>query len=953
MGSIDGQMGNDCTSYAAHFSNASHMQSPISPRSTVSSRHVFKCRRNRKQPLHLFLTTAAWALCLFILAGIPPTTSAQPNGNDRRTNEDFLFDLANAPIVDLTPFQIRLFASEGRNLQLSEGSITAVRKETQRYVDDHLRELYTEQGYQFDFVRLEVLDSSVVVRTASNNGGGRARRRDRRTLRGRRSLHAVPTDQRTLQDDNGGDEGTAITLGGEVTFVDRPVPEQWKIESNFLSAIRHYDDLREALLTSEDPALRLVDTVEVKSMASVQQEQDLSVIEGGKDVLPSWMGDVVGDIDGGKGEEKDIEGNQEAVGDDNDKDNDVDTAEVEDDNENDLPTEITPSIGGSDQAPTLDEGPNDYPKGTAVSAEKGPPMPTADPSGGTSTATIAIIVLAVLLGLAFVAALAILLIKRRNARSDELINKWTVGDDIGYDAAISPTATGESGGSNVFANEDHAMKAVHVASGTLDAAGPAESSENSPNDPTYSSASTLKPQSFARGMSSPGIGRPDAVSPTASGSQQTHAAPQHSHAPHNVSDPEPEEEGNNAVKMRSLLASGVSRLPPTPHISEQKVVRITPLLPPRDRARSCGTKSTCSQDEIVTNNVATVRPNLSTNDSLNSGSRPPMHLGPTAGAFPTSAPGSHYVSRNSLRSFASSSYQTSVDGEAQHSGAYPGFPHNGIDALHPMDWSCRGSETEGEDGEAESVGNSTLTTECPPDAKAGAYPALPASLLDGAGGGRVKDCAAADVPTVPASFPNNADHESDTDRESPRNLSSPQTRETSSDLLSPSTGTGTMTSRGSSTARSGEGANQLIKDLLWLEGKLADVRASKARDTTGGDQNHAALFSPVGKTSGNRDPYKDREAKRRKDTQSIVCRDCFAPPGKLHIVIHTTKDGPAVHSIREGSALEGHLFPEDLIVAVDDVDTRSYPAEEVIKMLSDKMDSERKITVLHFEDNGQ
>ena len=162
-----------------------------------------------------------------------------------------------------------------------------------------------------------------------------------------------------------------------------------------------------------------------------------------------------------------------------------------------------------------------------------------------------------------------------------------------------------------------------------------------------------------------------------------------------------------------------------------------------------------------------------------------------------------------------------------------------------------------------------------------------------------------------------------------------------------------MTSRASSTARSGEGANQLIKDLLWLEGKLADVRASKAKASTGGDQNHAALFSPVGKTSGNRDPYKDREAKRRKDTQSIVCRDCYAPPGKLHIVIHTTKDGPAVHSIREGSALEGHLFPEDLIVAVDDVDTRSFPAEEVIKMLSDKMDSERKITVLHFEDNGQ
>jgi len=288
---------------------------------------------------------------------------------------------------------------------------------------------------------------------------------------------------------------------------------------------------------------------------------------------------------------------------------------------------------------------------------------------------------------------------------------------------------------------------------------------------------------------------------------------------------------------------------------------------------------------------------------------------------------------------ASSSYQTSLDGDTHHSGAYPGFPHNGIDALHPMDWSCRGSDTEGEYGEAQSVGNSTFTTDCPPNAETGAYPALPASLLDGAGGGR-------------AAAP--ADPESDIDGESPQDLYSPQPRETPSNLLSPSTGTGTMASRASSTDRSGEGTNQFIRDLLWLEGKLAGAQASKARATTGGDQNHASLFSPVGKTSGNRDPYKDRQAKRRKDTQSIVCRDCNAPPGKLHIVIHTTKDGPAVHSIREGSSMEGHLFPEDLIVAVDDIDTRSFSAEDVIKMLSDRMGSERKITVLHFEeDNGQ
>ena len=84
---------------------------------------------------------------------------------------------------------------------------------------------------------------------------------------------------------------------------------------------------------------------------------------------------------------------------------------------------------------------------------------------------------------------------------------------------------------------------------------------------------------------------------------------------------------------------------------------------------------------------------------------------------------------------------------------------------------------------------------------------------------------------------------------------------------------------------------------------------------------------------------------------SIVCRDCYAPPGKLHIVIHSTKDGPSVHTVKEGSSLEGHIFPGDLIIAVDNVDTRSYTAEQVMKMMAAKSSFERKITVLHFEED--
>ncbi|KAL3942225.1 MAG: hypothetical protein SGBAC_003534 [Bacillariaceae sp.] len=86
---------------------------------------------------------------------------------------------------------------------------------------------------------------------------------------------------------------------------------------------------------------------------------------------------------------------------------------------------------------------------------------------------------------------------------------------------------------------------------------------------------------------------------------------------------------------------------------------------------------------------------------------------------------------------------------------------------------------------------------------------------------------------------------------------------------------------------------------------------------------------------------------------SIVCRDCYAPPGKLNIVIHSTKDGPAVHTVKPGSNLEGHLFPGDLIISVDNVDTRSFTAEHVMKMMAAKSTQERKITVLHFEEESQ
>ena len=57
-----------------------------------------------------------------------------------------------------------------------------------------------------------------------------------------------------------------------------------------------------------------------------------------------------------------------------------------------------------------------------------------------------------------------------------------------------------------------------------------------------------------------------------------------------------------------------------------------------------------------------------------------------------------------------------------------------------------------------------------------------------------------------------------------------------------------------------------------------------------------------------------------------------------------------VHSVDEASTLHGQLFMGDLIIAVDNVDTRSMRAEQVMKLMQSMIEQERKITVLHFGD---
>ena len=75
--------------------------------------------------------------------------------------------------------------------------------------------------------------------------------------------------------------------------------------------------------------------------------------------------------------------------------------------------------------------------------------------------------------------------------------------------------------------------------------------------------------------------------------------------------------------------------------------------------------------------------------------------------------------------------------------------------------------------------------------------------------------------------------------------------------------------------------------------------------------------------------------------------DCYAPPGPLGVVLESTPVGPMVHSLKPASRLAGVLSPGDLVVGVDDIDTRGMTATglaRLLVMLSQQ--TQRKISLL-------
>lgn len=78
--------------------------------------------------------------------------------------------------------------------------------------------------------------------------------------------------------------------------------------------------------------------------------------------------------------------------------------------------------------------------------------------------------------------------------------------------------------------------------------------------------------------------------------------------------------------------------------------------------------------------------------------------------------------------------------------------------------------------------------------------------------------------------------------------------------------------------------------------------------------------------------------------------DVFAPSGPLGIVVDTTRNGPVVHSTKPTSPLLNLISSGDLIVGLDDMDTRSMTAATLTRLMAKRSHQpERKITLLAFE----
>jgi hypothetical protein len=136
-------------------------------------------------------------------------------------------------------------------------------------------------------------------------------------------------------------------------------------------------------------------------------------------------------------------------------------------------------------------------------------------------------------------------------------------------------------------------------------------------------------------------------------------------------------------------------------------------------------------------------------------------------------------------------------------------------------------------------------------------------------------------------------------------------------------------------------------DFALLDNQSGTFTAEAGRNSGGpccgalGDM--GGLLGARGMDSGEEPQFNDRKSG---SSQSRLY-DVYAPPGPLGIVVDTTKEGPVIHSLKATSALLGLVGSGDLIVGLDDVDTRSMTAATLTRMMAKRShQTERKITLL-------
>lgn len=85
------------------------------------------------------------------------------------------------------------------------------------------------------------------------------------------------------------------------------------------------------------------------------------------------------------------------------------------------------------------------------------------------------------------------------------------------------------------------------------------------------------------------------------------------------------------------------------------------------------------------------------------------------------------------------------------------------------------------------------------------------------------------------------------------------------------------------------------------------------------------------------------------DQPRLVNHDVLAPPGKLGIVFRGSASGPKITRLHPDSVVAGKISVGDIILAVDDVDTRSFNAKQLLLCLQKKTKKERVLSVQHLE----